>query len=393
MTYYDKDYFLGSPAGFDGTFTELDGELVYIVPPGKQGTVNVAIQYRDDDGNALVDENGNSLPSFTDTISVAAVEQDPTWTPLPTIESQPEVGTEVVITNGVATSPGNHTPVTQTYQWKEDGVDIIGATSSTYTPVTAGTTLSVFMEATNSESDTNSTLVTAPGVTLPDPTSSDIFDVDFTAMTSSTDVYIDDSTTADIDGITFGNYVEAGTVWKVGSGSSTSPYNTEVHLYKDTAATGNDFSAAMAGDISTLPTAWTMEGVVAEGANASNSDYGWLVACNSDGTAQVRAVINSNTGNLRIRTLISGSWTYQSTVSLSQAIDTDDQQFLRASYDGTTLTVTAWDGTDDTGTQLATASTTTLPTLSTYFGFLAATGSTDSTRSRSAFSMKLTDDS
>lgn len=70
MTYYSKDYLLGSPPGFDGTFTLLDGELVYIVPPGKQGTVNVSIQYRENDGTALVDEDGVTLPSFTDTIDV-----------------------------------------------------------------------------------------------------------------------------------------------------------------------------------------------------------------------------------------------------------------------------------------------------------------------------------
>ncbi len=229
--------------------------------------------------------------------------------------------------------------------------------------------------------------------------STEIFDIDFTGEPNSTDVYIDDSTTADIDGITFGNYIETGTVWKVGKASNTTPsnapYNTEVHLYKDSISTSNDFSAAMAGDIGTLPTAWTMEGIVAEGADPANSDYGWMVACSSDGQNQVRAVINSSTATsaVRIRTRINGTYAYQATASLSQAINSTDQQFLRASYDGTTLTVTAWDGTDDTGTLLATTSTTTLPTLGTNFGFLAASGSTNTTRSRSAFSMKLTDDS
>ena len=70
MAYYNKDYFLGSPAGFEGTFTLLNGELVYITPAGKEGTVNVSIQYRDNNGNALVDEDGVTLPSFTDTINV-----------------------------------------------------------------------------------------------------------------------------------------------------------------------------------------------------------------------------------------------------------------------------------------------------------------------------------
>ncbi len=82
MAYENSEFFLGvppqyfdgvpfQPAGFDGTFTLLDGELAYITPAGKQGTVNVSIQYREDDGTALVDEDGVTLPSFTDTINVA----------------------------------------------------------------------------------------------------------------------------------------------------------------------------------------------------------------------------------------------------------------------------------------------------------------------------------
>ena len=55
MAYHKKDYFLGSPTGFDGSFTELDGELVYITPTGKQGTVSVSLQYRNIEGSALVD--------------------------------------------------------------------------------------------------------------------------------------------------------------------------------------------------------------------------------------------------------------------------------------------------------------------------------------------------
>ena len=224
------------------------------------------------------------------------------------------------------------------------------------------------------------------------PTSSEVFDIDFTAMTSSTDVYVDDSTTADIDGITFSNYIEPGTVWMVGSGGSDSPYDTDVHLYKQTGSTGNNFSAAMAGDIITAPSAWTMEGVVAEGAQDDNADYGWILGGSSDGTNQIRAVINGNTGELRIRTWINSNITYQDTVSIG-SIGSSDQQFLRASYDGTTLTVTCYNGTDDSGTLMGTATTTTLPAIGTYFGFLAGSGSTSSTRSRSAFSMKLTDDS
>lgn len=70
MAYHKKDYFLGSPTGFDGAFTELDGELVYITPTGKQGTVTVSMQYRDSDNNELIDSEGNVLPVFADTFDV-----------------------------------------------------------------------------------------------------------------------------------------------------------------------------------------------------------------------------------------------------------------------------------------------------------------------------------
>lgn len=72
-----------------------------------------------------------------------------------TISGDPYVGETLTAEVGVTGYP---TP-SLTYQWKRDGVDISGATSSTYTAVEAddGTDLTVTVTATNSEGSDNAT--------------------------------------------------------------------------------------------------------------------------------------------------------------------------------------------------------------------------------------------
>lgn len=70
MAYFSKAQLLAGEGSFEGSFLELDGELAYQIPNGKSGTVEISLQYRNNDGSALVDDSGSPLPSFTDTIDV-----------------------------------------------------------------------------------------------------------------------------------------------------------------------------------------------------------------------------------------------------------------------------------------------------------------------------------
>ncbi len=227
--------------------------------------------------------------------------------------------------------------------------------------------------------------------------SSDIFDIDFTAMTSSGDAYVDGSTTAAIPGtsLTFQNWgVSTNTVWKVGNGgtSGAEPYKSTVHLYKS-ANGSNQFNDGIVTDVGTL-SAFVMEGVIAEGGTNDSADYGFLVACDLSGSNVIRGgIINGSENSLKLRTKTDGG-SYVDTVVAIQAINSADRQFMRTTFDGTTITVEAWDGTDDTGTKLGTVTRdVTGLNMGTYFGFLGGKGVASNTAGRSVFSMKLTDNS
>lgn len=75
----------------------------------------------------------------------------PAYTTPPSISGTPTVGTATTFTASVVT--GNPTP-TKTWQWTLDGSNVSGATSSSYTPITAdiGKTLRVVETATNATS-------------------------------------------------------------------------------------------------------------------------------------------------------------------------------------------------------------------------------------------------
>ncbi len=72
MAYFSKAQLLNGEGDFQGSFLELDGELAYLVPDEKSGTVSVNIRYGDaSTGAVILDADGNPLPSFVDSISVA----------------------------------------------------------------------------------------------------------------------------------------------------------------------------------------------------------------------------------------------------------------------------------------------------------------------------------
>lgn len=88
--------------------------------------------------------------------ATAAVTQTPANTVLPTITGTAQVGQILTSTNGTWT--GNPTP-TYTRQWKADGVNISGATATTYTPVVGdvGKVITVTVTGTNSAGNASAT--------------------------------------------------------------------------------------------------------------------------------------------------------------------------------------------------------------------------------------------
>lgn len=78
------------------------------------------------------------------------IEFAPENTAAPVVSGTPEVGQTLSVTNGTWIGTA---PITYTYQWKRDGVDIVGATSATYELVLAddGTEISAEVTATNAQ--------------------------------------------------------------------------------------------------------------------------------------------------------------------------------------------------------------------------------------------------
>lgn len=81
--------------------------------------------------------------------------QAPSNLVVPSISGTPQVGVELTAYNGV----WNDEPTSFTYQWKNEGVAIPGATAKTYTPVVGdvGDTLTVTVTGTNSAGSASAT--------------------------------------------------------------------------------------------------------------------------------------------------------------------------------------------------------------------------------------------
>lgn len=93
-------------------------------------------------------------------------EAPPSNLELPFISGVPEVGNELTAIPGLWSTAS---PLTFTYQWRIDGVDIPGATNSTYTPVPAdaGKNLTVVVSASNGGGSTSATSLAVAVVTEP----------------------------------------------------------------------------------------------------------------------------------------------------------------------------------------------------------------------------------
>jgi hypothetical protein len=90
----------------------------------------------------------------------------PTNLVAPTISGTGVVGQTLTSTDGTWTGT---LPITFSYQWKRNGINILGATSSTYTLVSADTSTNITLQvtATNSVGSTSATSNTIAVISFP----------------------------------------------------------------------------------------------------------------------------------------------------------------------------------------------------------------------------------
>lgn len=137
-----------------------DGGATMTEVAGKS-RVNRPYFFRETDGSRMEvpafdvgqgDLEGNQLREFNmyvqaRQIELTAPESEPENTALPEIAGDVELGG--VLTASPGTWTGNPSP-TLTYQWRSEGVDIVGATDQTYTIEAVGVLITVEVTATNS---------------------------------------------------------------------------------------------------------------------------------------------------------------------------------------------------------------------------------------------------
>jgi len=93
MPFYTANTLANNLAGFDGTWNYSNDILTYITPANKVGSLQVELGSRYSDGSAIIDIDGNTVPSYSATISVAA---GSTVTVTPTLTGSSAPGVEVM---------------------------------------------------------------------------------------------------------------------------------------------------------------------------------------------------------------------------------------------------------------------------------------------------------
>lgn len=249
----------------------------------------------------------NDAGSVTVETLPLTIEFAPENTVAPVVSGTPEVGETLSVSNGTFIGTA---PITYTYQWKRDGVNISGATSATYLLVLAdeGTEISAEVTATNalgSDSALSNTVEvgTAPANTvLPSITGTPVEGQTLTAVngtwtgtTPITYTYQWKRNGSDISGETAGTYVvqvgDAGDEISVevtgtntiGSDSAESaaveiavaPVNTAIPVISGTLEVGETLTASTGTWTGTAPITytyqWKRNGVDIPG--ATNSTY------------------------------------------------------------------------------------------------------------------------
>lgn len=173
------DQSVGRIFRFDGTLTDLEvANLAFgkeITDIGKTPAFYIRMATNTDttDRGSLantITTNGSFTTSSEPAYGYVAGDAAPVLTGNPSIIGTPTQGTAVSYTPATL-SAGSPTP-TRTQQWTLDGVDISGATSATYTPISGdvGKALRVRQIETNTVSSTNATSSPVTVVAIPSTT-------------------------------------------------------------------------------------------------------------------------------------------------------------------------------------------------------------------------------
>ena len=109
--------------------------------------------------------DGNGGSDIMTTAAVMIANSDPTFTGTPTISGSAAVGSLLSVSN-TATSDADGDTTTLGYQWQSNGVDIVGATSATFTPTADQAHTSITVIVTADDGNGGSTPVTTAGVTV-----------------------------------------------------------------------------------------------------------------------------------------------------------------------------------------------------------------------------------
>ncbi|HTJ51971.1 MAG TPA: immunoglobulin domain-containing protein, partial [Cyclobacteriaceae bacterium] len=261
-------------------------------------TYNIATTATADAGTYTVVVSGTCSPSVTSTAAVLNINEQPEIITQPTATQTVCVGQSVTfsVNAGVTTSP--------TYQWKKGGVDIVGATSSSYTIVSVVTgdaatyTVSVGGTCTPAILSSNAVLNvnTLPAVTTQPSATQTVCEgsaVSFTVVATGTSLtYQWKKNGVDIAGATSATYniattatADAGTYTVVVSGTCSpsvtsnaavlnineQPEITTQPTATQTVCVGQSVTFSVNAGVTTSPTyQWKKGGVNIPGANSSS---------------------------------------------------------------------------------------------------------------------------
>ncbi|MCF6364123.1 MAG: putative Ig domain-containing protein [Gammaproteobacteria bacterium] len=292
---------------------------------------NLRIVVTADDGNGSADQTGIST-------YIAVTNAAPVNTVLPVISGTAAVGSALSSTTGTWTDADGDTPV-YSYQWKADGTDISGATSSSYTLTTAEAHKTITVTVTADDGNSGSTAATSTGTAVANaaPVNTGVPVISGTAavgsaLSSTTGIWTDadgDTPTysyqwkadgTDISGATSSSYTlttaEAHKTITVtvtaddGNGGNTAatstgtavanaaPVNTGVPVISGTAAVGSALSSTTGiwtdadGDTTTYSYQWKVDGTSISGATSSN-----YTLATAEAHKTITVTVTANDGN------------------------------------------------------------------------------------------------
>jgi hypothetical protein len=306
----------------------LAGYTIGTLPVGAEGQIAYASDWDKNGGastGSLVFFDGEAWRGVD---TGATTGTAPENTVLPVISGTLEVGQTLTTTNGTWL----YTPTSYTYQWKDDGATIVGATNSTYqlTASEVGATITVVVTAHNASGATDATSAgVGPVADVTDPYFTDVILLlgfeDADGSTSTTD----DSSKA--QSMTFAGNAQTDTAqFKFGT-SSLLLDGTGDHIHCSPAA--NDFA---------LGTEFTVEARIRKNANGSRQNILGAVA-GSIGQTGWQLYVDANDDlcfamyDGGVLTTLTGTWAPSTGTWYHVAADRNASNVVRVYADGVML--------------------------------------------------------